>query len=103
MILLKQKTIHNQETIGENELFEKGTGKFANFFAELGIAQSDAHNSGENSLSYHLPKLSKKVNTLLVHNTFSSKADVDFALTFERVCISFRYFYPLSNGAEVGK
>lgn len=72
-------SIHNQETIGENELFEKGIGKFADFFAELGIAQSDAHNSGENSLRYHLPKLSKKVNTLLVHNTFSSKADVDFA------------------------
>ncbi|TCC94246.1 amidohydrolase [Pedobacter frigiditerrae] len=72
-------SIHNQETIGENELFEKGTGKFADFFAELGIAKSDAHNSGENSLKYHLPKLSKKVNTLLVHNTFSSKADVDFS------------------------
>ncbi|WP_316786333.1 amidohydrolase family protein [Pedobacter frigiditerrae] len=72
-------SIHNQETIGENELFENGTGKFADFFAELGIAQSDAHNSGANSLKYHLPKLSKKVNTLLVHNTFSSKADVDFA------------------------
>ncbi|MFD0939131.1 amidohydrolase family protein [Pedobacter boryungensis] len=72
-------SIHNQETNGENELFEKGIGKFADFFAELGIAQSDAHNSGKNSLSYHLPQLSTKVNTLLVHNTFSSKADVDFA------------------------
>jgi cytosine/adenosine deaminase-related metal-dependent hydrolase len=26
-----------------------------------------------------LPQLSKKVNTLLVHNTFSNKADIDFA------------------------
>ncbi|MBB2145876.1 amidohydrolase family protein [Pedobacter sp. LMG 31464] len=72
-------SIHNQETAGENELFETGTGKFADFFAEVGIAQSDAHNSNKNSLKYHLPQLSKKVNTLLVHNTFSSKADVDFA------------------------
>jgi cytosine/adenosine deaminase-related metal-dependent hydrolase len=72
-------SIHNQETIGENELFEAGTGKFADFFAELGIAQSDAHNSNKNSLNYHLPQLSKKVNTLLVHNTFSNKADIDFA------------------------
>lgn len=72
-------SIHNQETIGENELFETGTGKFADFFAELGIAQSDAHNSGKNSLKYHLPKLFKNVNALLVHNTFCSKADVDFA------------------------
>ena len=72
-------SIHNQETIGENELFETGTGKFAAFFAELGIAQSEAHHQGKNSLNYHLPQLSKKVNTLLVHNTFTSKADVDFA------------------------
>lgn len=72
-------TIHNQETKAENELFEKGTGAFADFFAELGIAQSNAHNSGENSLHYHLPKLDKNINTLLVHNTFSNKADIAYS------------------------
>lgn len=72
-------SIHNQETVGENELFEKGTGTFADFFATAGIAQSEAHNSGQNALNYHLPKLPKHVNTLLVHNTFSTKADMDFA------------------------
>ncbi len=72
-------SIHNQETIGENELFETGTGKFAEFFSDLGIAQNEAHNSSVNSLRYHLPKLPKDVNTLMVHNTFSNKADVDFA------------------------
>lgn len=72
-------SIHNQETQGENELFEKGTGTFADFFAAAGIAQSEAHNKGHNSLNYHLPKLPKHVNTLLVHNTFSVKADIDFA------------------------
>ncbi|KQB99532.1 amidohydrolase family protein [Pedobacter sp. Hv1] len=72
-------SIHNQETVGENELFEKGTGTFADFFAAAGIAQSEAHNSGKNALNYHLPKLPKHVNTLLVHNTFSTKADMDFA------------------------
>lgn len=71
--------IHNQETMGEAELFETGTGAFADFFADLGIAQSDVHNKGKNSLRYHLPQLTKTVNTLLVHNTFSSKADVDFS------------------------
>ncbi len=72
-------SIHNQETKGENELFETGTGKFADFFADLGIAQSEAHNSGQNSIHYHLPKMPKNVNTLLVHNTVSSKADINFA------------------------
>jgi cytosine/adenosine deaminase-related metal-dependent hydrolase len=72
-------SIHNQETSGENELFETGTGAFAEFFADLGIAQSEAHNAGKNSLNYHLPQLNKNINTLLVHNTFSNKADVNFA------------------------
>ncbi len=75
------QSIHNQETIAENELFETGKGKFAEFFTDLGIAQSDAHQSGENSMRYHLPQMAKNVNTLLVHNTFSSKADVDFSKT----------------------
>ena len=75
------QSIHNQETVAENELFETGTGKFADFFAELGIAQSDAHHSGKGSLQYHLPQLPKNVHTLLVHNSFSGKADLDFART----------------------
>lgn len=72
-------SIHNQETIGETELFEKGTGAFADFFADLGIDQSEAHNAEKNSLQYHLPQLAKNVNTLLVHNTFSSEADIAFS------------------------
>lgn len=72
-------TIHNQETLGEGQLFETGTGAFADFFTALGIAQSDAHNKNRNSLRYHLPQLSANINTLLVHNTFSNKADVDFS------------------------
>ncbi|MDQ7947750.1 MAG: amidohydrolase family protein [Pedobacter sp.] len=70
-------SIHNQETQGENELFELGTGRFADFFAELGIAQSEAHGQGKNALAYHLPQLSRQANTLLVHNTFTSKSDLE--------------------------
>lgn len=72
-------SIHNQETDEENKLFETGKGAFAEFFNDLGIAQSDAHNSGKNAIQYHLPQMSKEVNTLLVHNTFSSKSDINFA------------------------
>jgi len=72
-------SIHNQETDGENQLFETGTGSFADFFAELGLAQSEAHHSGKNAINYHLPRLPKNVNTLLVHNTMSKKEDIDFA------------------------
>jgi cytosine/adenosine deaminase-related metal-dependent hydrolase len=72
-------SIHNQETIAENEFFEQGTGDFDLMYQRLNIPKTEVHGNGKNSLNYHLPKLPKNVNTLLVHNTFSSKADVGFA------------------------
>jgi aminodeoxyfutalosine deaminase len=72
-------SIHNQETAAENEFFEVGTGDFDLMYQRLNIPKTEVHGNGKNSLNYHLPKLPKNVNTLLVHNTFSSKADVDFA------------------------
>lgn len=72
-------SIHNQETAAENEFFEHGTGDFDLMYQRLNIPKAEVHGNGENSLKYHLPKLPKHVNTLLVHNTFSSKADVSFA------------------------
>jgi cytosine/adenosine deaminase-related metal-dependent hydrolase len=72
-------SIHNQETAAENELFEKGTGEFAELFKALGIAQSEAHGSGKSAIHYHLPQLPDQINTLLVHNTFTNNTDLAFA------------------------
>lgn len=72
-------SIHNQETAGENELFSKGTGKFAEFFASVGIPPHEAKGSGKNAINYHLPQLAKELHTLLVHNTMSEVEDVAFA------------------------
>lgn len=72
-------SIHNQETAAENEFFEHGTGDFDLMYQRLNIPKTEVHGNGKNSLNYHLPKLPKNVNTLLVHNTFSSKADIGFA------------------------
>lgn len=72
-------SIHNQETVGENELFLTGTGVFADFFASLGISPHAAQNSGKNALHYHLPELAIQNNTLLVHNTFCTADDLAYA------------------------
>lgn len=71
-------SIHNQETAAENEFFELGTGQFAQMYERLGVQKSACHGNGKNSLKYHLPQLPQN-NLLLVHNTFSTKQDVDFA------------------------
>lgn len=71
-------SIHNQETLAENEFFEKGTGDFETMYQRMGIAKTDVHGNGENAIRYHLPQLPPN-KILLVHNTFTSKTDVDFA------------------------
>ncbi len=72
-------SIHNQETLAENEFFEKGTGHFDEMYLRLNTPKAEDHGGGKNAIEYHLPHLPAN-NLLLVHNTFTSKADINFAL-----------------------
>lgn len=71
-------SVHNQETTGENAFFESKTGGFLELykFLELDIAFFEP--TEKTSLQTWLPHI-KKQKALLVHNTVSSKADVEFA------------------------
>lgn len=71
-------SIHNQETVAENELFERKTGDFVDFLSAANLLGHEAA-TGKTAIHYHLPLLPNHVNTLMVHNTFTSKADIDFA------------------------
>lgn len=72
-------TIHNQETPAENELFTKGTGDFVRMYNAMNIDQTHFTPTGQNSLPSYFPQLQKAKNILLVHNTTTSEADMDFA------------------------
>lgn len=72
-------TIHNQETPAENELFTKGTGDFVRMYNAMNIDQTHFIPTGQNSLPSYFPQLQKAKNILLVHNTTTSEADMDFA------------------------
>jgi aminodeoxyfutalosine deaminase len=66
--------MHNQETATEDELFKKGSGTMyeqLKAFGELPM-------SGQSALRTALPQL-PHVPTLLVHNTYTSHADVQWA------------------------
>jgi cytosine/adenosine deaminase-related metal-dependent hydrolase len=76
-------SIHNQETAAENEFFEKATGDFELMYQRLGVAKTKHHGTGRSAIHYHLPQLPAN-RTLLVHNTFTSQADIDFALSQHR-------------------
>ena len=73
-------TIHNQECEAENELSLTGKGDFIRLF-EI-ILQSNFINyapTGKSSLQTFLPKFKHLQHLICVHNTHTSKADVDFA------------------------
>nr|WP_294875213.1 amidohydrolase family protein [uncultured Pedobacter sp.] len=72
-------SIHNQETEDENLFFERKEGGFLELYKVLGLDIDFYEASGKTSLQTFLPMLSDQHKTLLVHNTFTSKADVEFA------------------------
>lgn len=72
-------SIHNQESADENTFFENKTGGFAGLFEFLGQDISFFKAPGTSSLKAYLPLISPEVRTLLVHNTYTTAADVAFA------------------------
>ena len=71
-------TIHNQETIAENEFFEKGTGDFLRLYQQMGIDISFFKPSAKTSLQSWLPNFTKEQTIILVHNVYTSAADLEF-------------------------
>ncbi|PZR29400.1 MAG: amidohydrolase [Citrobacter freundii] len=72
-------TIHNQETIPENELFLEKNGGFLSFYEKMNIDISWFTASGKTSLQTFLPKFLATQQLLLVHNVFTSKEDIAFS------------------------
>ncbi len=71
-------SMHNQETAAEDEFFMNKSGDFLDLYKMLGLNIDFYQASGKSSLQTTLPKL-PGTKTLLVHNTQTKQADVDFA------------------------
>lgn len=72
-------TIHNQETLPENELFMEKNGGFLSFYEKMNIDISWFNASGKTSLQTFLPRFLSTQQLLLVHNVFTSKEDIAFS------------------------
>ena len=66
--------IHNQETKSEDELFRNESGELYDFLKKFGWQNQ----GGISSLQTSLLQMSKKSKLILVHNTFTSKKDVEW-------------------------
>jgi len=74
----KTISIHNQETVFEDELFLKGTGDLLRMYQMMNIDNSFFSSTKKTSLQSCFNKLSGAASVIFVHNTFTSQADLDF-------------------------
>lgn len=72
-------TIHNQETAFEDDLFTSGTGDFIRMYQKMNLDNSFFLPTGKTSLQSYLPKMLTARQVLLVHNTFTTEADMVYA------------------------
>jgi cytosine/adenosine deaminase-related metal-dependent hydrolase len=69
-------SIHNQESEAENHLFLQGRGKIKEMYAGMGLDYSWFLHTGKSAPLSYLPHYQSVRKMLLVHNTFSSGADM---------------------------
>lgn len=72
-------SLHSQESMAEDELFRHGTGPFLDFFRTIGLTENPVSPTGKSSLRSVLPYFNGRQRIILVHNTFTTEDDLDFA------------------------
>ncbi len=77
-------SIHNQETLAEDELFRTKAGEFLKLYQFLNINIDFFKPYNKSSLQSYLSLLDKAKQILLIHNTFTKQADIDFSVEQSR-------------------
>ncbi|MEI8052143.1 MAG: amidohydrolase family protein [Bacteroidota bacterium] len=74
-------TMHNQETLAENQLYENMEGDFLPFYQKLNIQADNFTAKGKSSLQYFLPFFKLNQPLILVHNVYTKEEDIVYAQT----------------------
>ena len=69
-------SMHNQETIDENEFFEKKSGSFLGMYERTKVSLDFFEATGLSSLQSVLPYFKNAARSILVHNSFTSASDI---------------------------
>jgi aminodeoxyfutalosine deaminase len=88
-------SIHNQETEGENAMFKERKGELIDTLSSFGNLYDEWKNTGFNSLPSAMVHLPKCNPVLLVHNTFTSAEDINWAHLY--TLMSWWCFCPKAN------
>ena len=89
------QSLHNQETVSEDQMFFNSSGELFEALNSLSIDLSRWQNTGKKSLESISELLPKENNIIFVHNTFSTKEDIIKANDY--FSNSFWCLCPLSN------
>ena len=73
-------SIHNQESLPEDELFRKGSGSLAEFYNEIGLELDFFTPPGKSSLEWLSGLLPQGQKLLLVHNTYTKAIEMKTAI-----------------------
>ena len=74
----KTVSIHNQETVFEDEFFLEGTGDLKRMYEMMNIDNTHHQPTKRSSLQSYFGKLINAKNILLVHNTFIRQEDIEY-------------------------
>lgn len=72
-------SIHNQETVHEDEFFLTGSGGFMEFFGSFGFSMDHFRPTGKTSIHYALQHMDPSQRTLFIHNTMTTPVDIQAA------------------------
>jgi cytosine/adenosine deaminase-related metal-dependent hydrolase len=75
-------SIHNQETVHEDEFFLSKTGDFIEFYKEFNISVDEFEPNGLPAIYYALENMDPRYRTLLVHNTMTLPEEIQAALAW---------------------
>lgn len=76
----KTISIHNQETIAEDELYRTKAGAFLKLYQHLNINIDFFEAYNKSSLQSYLPLLNKPKKVLFIHNTCTTQEDIYFSV-----------------------
>ena len=72
-------SIHNQETVHEDQLFLEKTGDFIEFYKGFNFPLDHFQANGKTAIHYAMQHMNSNCRTLFVHNTMTSNTDIEAA------------------------
>jgi len=73
-------SIHNQESLAEDELYRNKSGDFFKLYRHLNIDTDFFQPDNTSSMQAYLPLLDAAKKLILVHNTCTTQADINFVI-----------------------